>query len=287
MSQYYSKRIPKTMHQGLHQPMSSLDEWVAMRLADRAATNNPSGAGRPCQLHELKSVGKCWVCWEMLGITVNLRQSTGGSNHYTLLRCAALQDLGARDRASSREVLLDVAQAAGLELGTPRSLEAWRRAHKAQPADRLAKRLEQFTLRLRIPEEWHIPIQARYLHDDGIIHYQGESVYLNERRLALEQAYARGEITLAELALQKATIAAELRAFWQRRVSRPAQDVLPLLQDFPVLWRLLNPMERNNLLRAMYAAVYFDAQGRIRWILAHSPFDRLIGLPEGGQMFDG
>ena len=63
-----------------------------------------------------------------------------------------------------------------------------------------------------------------------------------------------------------------------------ARPLIPLLEDFPALWRQLGPEVRRVLLNVMFAGLYFDGESDLRWIQAHAPFDRLLGLSEGGLM---
>ena len=77
----------------------------------------------------------------------------------------------------------------------------------------------------------------------------------------------------------------KIDAFWQTSLV----DTDPYgkwLTDFHHLWEYLEPYEKNNLLNLMFGGLFFDGQGQLRWILAHSPFDSLLGLPEGGVILE-
>ena len=42
-------------------------------------------------------------------------------------------------------------------------------------------------------------------------------------------------------------------------------------------------LERRRMLSLFFTGLYFDRDGELRKIAAHSPFDELLGLPEGGR----
>jgi hypothetical protein len=57
-----------------------------------------------------------------------------------------------------------------------------------------------------------------------------------------------------------------------------ARQITPWLDDFSALWQQMSLTEQRAILQAMFAGLYFDAQNRLRKVLAHNPFDRLLPI---------
>ncbi len=270
---------------GVHQPMIDAQEWATLQLQNRSRKNHPGTARRPGRVYEFKGVGKCWVCWEMMQKPVPLRGSPGGRNRYPTYRCGALQDWGTKRKKTAQVAIQNAARAAGLEFAHYRDRAAWKDAHHSLSAYDLSLQIEAYLHRFEIPRAWHQTIQAFYMHDDGKLHFESQLHNLRREQVHLQELRQAGNVTMAQFLRQGAELEAKRRAFWLRELN-PSEVALPLLKDFPELWKQLNSAEKNSLLNMMFEGLYFDGHGRLRWILAHSPFDRLLGLPEGGIMLE-
>lgn len=281
-----SKRIPIGVYHGQHKALIDTAEWTEMQVNNQQRIKNPGNFCRHRSIYELKGLVKCWECWNYFGQIVGMRFGTGGRGARQICRCGALHDYGARRRSEARQSILLAADAVGINLLDSCDLEKWKHAHSTILAEKMATQVDIYVSRLSIPSEWHHQIQAYYVHPDGLAHFERGVAQLDKRQYAVQQAYEKGQITHAEVVIQNTAIENQKAVFWTRNLVQPAQQVMPLVQDFSLLWKKLGPSEKNSLLRIMFAGLFFDGKGILRWILAHSPFDRWMGMPEGGMIIE-
>jgi len=109
--------------------------------------------------------------------------------------------------------------------------------------------------------------------------FERENFNLRQSLARFQELYKQGDIGKAEYEEQAHFILQRLRAL--RPSANPiTQEVLPLLTDFPRNWSHMLPGEKRLLLNIMFKGLYFDSNGNLRKILAHPPFDQLLGLDE-------
>jgi hypothetical protein len=109
--------------------------------------------------------------------------------------------------------------------------------------------------------------------------FERENFNLRQSLARFQELYKQGDISKAEYEEQAHFILQRLQAL-KPSANPNAQDVLPLLKDFPGNWSNMLPGEKRLLLNIMFQGLYFDSQGNLRKILAHPPFDQLLGLDE-------
>ncbi|MBC8333377.1 MAG: hypothetical protein H8E28_15455 [Anaerolineae bacterium] len=285
MSQSINKRIPLALHDGQHTAIISDELFLENQERRKARRSNPGTATRKRRIYPLKGVAKCWECWESLTEIVGLRGSTGGRNHYAFYRCGAYHDRSMnrkRKTVSAAQAALD---RAGLHIHQSLDLQAWAACHHNLQEDVLMPKVEALIAQIVIPPDWHRGILTNIQHPDGILHFEAKVRAFKKQQSDLKRLYQMGEIDLAQLQIEGARLQGRIDGFWQTTLieTRPYEE---WLIDFQILWQRLEPYEINNLLNLMFGGLFFDGQGRLRWILAHSPFDRLLGLPEGGMIMD-
>ena len=95
------------------------------------------------------------------------------------------------------------------------------------------------------------------------------------------ESYLDGHISKAEFDEQALYLTRQLETL-KPSANPAAQEILPLLDDFDNIWMQLTNAERRGLLDVIFEGLYFDHEGMLRKIAPHTPFDALLGLPEGG-----
>lgn len=223
-------------------------------------------------------IARCWVCHEFDGKLVNLRGSTGSSDHRGYARCGRLQDC-ARVRRKQRAADLLAEMALTAEV-IPEALT--HRKHHVPQAQVIAA-LTALANRLVIPTDWYDLIIAYVLMDDGLAEFKRQSEDLRQQLERVRHLHSDQLINRAEALRRISQINHEVRRL-QPTAHPIASQVLPLVQDFPALWPQLTTLEQRSLLQAMFGDVFFDPTGQARLILANSPFDALLRIDANGQL---
>ena len=216
----------------------------------------------------------CWECWQRGIRDASLRGSTGGkgTEYY---RCSTLHDQYKFRGKPDPEMLANLLPAAGLSSSQPLELPDFLSAHHALRADQLTRQVDDLVARLRIPEDWHDAIAAYRLNADGMARVERERYNLTQETNRLRDLYRLGHLSLADFQAQSLAIQGYLAGL--RPSASPAgREVVELPQDFPALWARFSPLGRRTVLQIIFAGLYFDGEGTLRWAQAHSPFDRLI-----------
>jgi hypothetical protein len=143
--------------------------------------------------------------------------------------------------------------------------------------DKLELEVDRLMERIELPDEIKEKILAYYVSDDGMSAFERENFNLRQSLARFQELYKQGDISKAEYEEQAHFILQRLQAL-KPSANPIAQDVLPLLTDFPRNWSHMLPGEKRLLLNIMFQGLYFDSQGNLRKILAHPPFDHLLGL---------
>lgn len=285
MSQSINKRVPIEIHDGQHNAIISDELFLQNQERRKARRTVPGNSTRKRRIYPLKGVGKCWECWVTLGEVVNLRGSTGGRNKYALYRCGAHQDRAMKRRKKSPSTTQTALENSALSINQNLDLQSWADRHHTLQEKVIMVTVENLLTRIAIPEAWHRNILAYIQHSDGILHFEIQVRAFKQQQRDLKRLYQLGEIDLAELQIEGARLQARIDSFW--RTSFVEKDSFhEWLTDFQHLWKHLESFEVNNLLNLMFGGLFFDGQGDLRWILAHSPFDQLLGLPEGGMILE-
>ncbi len=276
------KNTPIALHEGQHEAIVSSEMFLRNQERRKRRKSVPRNSNRKSRIYPLTGIGKCWECWQSLGEVVNLRGSKGGSNGYSLYRCGAKQDRGSSARPKAKRSTLENAE---VEIKQTLEIDAWLERHHTLKEDLLMAEVKDVLFNFEIPQSWHRHIIAYTQHPDGLLHFQVQVQTLRERQSRITALYNAGEIDMAEVQLKGAKLKAKIDSFWAQALQDDGtQD--QLLSDFPQLWSQLRPGEKKSLLKVMFNGLFFDSQARLRLILAHSPFDRLLGLPESGKFLE-
>jgi hypothetical protein len=134
-----------------------------------------------------------------------------------------------------------------------------------------------------IPEEWYELTLAYYLSDKGMSDFELRGYNLRQELARQRELFKRGHITQAEYEQAFLFIDRQLQKL-KPSAQPEAREILPLLKDFPALWRQMTLTERRAILQSMFAGLYFDSQCQLRKVSAHSPFDELMGLVQDASI---
>ncbi len=265
-----SRRQILELQQGQHEPLLPLETWQRMQRIRKGKSSTPTRAERPRHLATLTGVARCWECYQHDGRASPLRGSTGSKKATHYYRCATLHNR--YTRKVRRGTSGPKPQADPL---TGDLLAAHTRS--CLPAAQMESQLQALIDSVVIPKEWNDMIVAHYLSDEGLSEFDREGHNLRAALKRYRQLYLAGHIDQAEFDAQALHIGRQLQSL-KPSARMEAQEVLPQLRDFPALWEQLTHGEKRNLLGTMLQAVYFDSQGRMKEVVAHTPFKELLGL---------
>ena len=269
------QRIPVRAIPGQHVALIPFTLWQSNKQERLNRRRTPNSINHVRRQYMLAGVGRCWECWAERGIDSPLYGTTGSNHGRRLYLCSWIK---ARYKAKARstESAADSAPDQGLLAAQPVSNPVCR-----HPATRRAEPLEaattQLVNRLRIPAEWHDAILAYALCDDGVIEFERRTYNLRQELERNQRLFQLSQITEAELVQRAQALNLKLQAV--RPSAQPeAQPLAPHLQSFASLWTQLTAGEQRSLLNVMFAGLYFDAENRLRRIVTHAPFTRLLEL---------
>ena len=274
-------REPEQLYQGLHEALISKHLWEKNTKLRKAKSHTPGNTSRPRRIYPLTSVGRCWECYEAEGRKSTLRGSTGrGTTRY--YRCAYLQDRGSKpvikriegkNSASNLEITL-----------TDNRLQELRASHKTLRSDKLEPQIDNLMSQFSIPQEWHELIMAYYLSDEGMTEFEYEGHNLRQSLARFRKLYLGKHISQAEFDAQALHLTRQIEEL-KPSANPEAREILPLMKDFASIWKKLTDSEKRGLLDVIFEGLYFDHDAKLRRISAHTPFDYLLGLPEGGIVY--
>ena len=265
------QRIPLRVVSGQHAAIISPALWQSNQQERRQRGHNPNSINQVRRQYMLTGVARCWECWAERGEDRPLYGTTGSGKGVRLYLCSWMKS---RYKAKARA--LDNLPDQGLPLAQPVVNLPCR-----HPATRRAEQLEEATSRLvsrlRVPDAWQDAVLAYVLYDDGLIEFERRTYNLRQELERNQRLYQLAQITEAEFIQRAQTINARLQAV--RPSTRPeAQSAAPHLQSFSRLWAQLTAGEQRSLLDVMFAGLYFDAENRLRRLVTHAPFTRLLDV---------
>ena len=274
-------RIPIALHQGHHKPLISKHLWEKNIKLRKKKAHNPGNSTKKRRIYPLTGVGSCWECFSAEGRRSSLRGSTGrGTNRY--YRCGYMQDRGIRKAKLAKGNYSGTKKEYELEVVRVNTdFEGLAAQHKTLRSDELEPKITELVSQFSIPAEWHELIMSYYLSDEGMTQFEYEGHNLRTALGRFQDLYVAGHMSKAEFDEQALHLTRQLETL-SPAANPEAREILPLLEDFDKLWEQLNSAERRGLLDVIFEAIYFDRDGEIRRIAPHSPFDALLGLPEGG-----
>jgi len=275
------RRIPLQLIKGQHVAIIPFEMWQQNQLLRSRKQRTPTTLAKPKEGAMFTGVARCWVCYDFDGKLVNLRGSTGSTDHRGYARCGRLQDC-ARVRRKQPTPAADESLST-MQLTAEVIPEALTRRKHHVPQEHVIAGLTTLVNRLIIPAEWYDTIIAYVLTDDGLVEFKRQSQELRQQLERVRHWQAEQLINRAEVLHRISQINHELRRL-QPTAHPFAAQILPLLKDFPALWSQLTTVEQRSLLQAMFTDVFFDPTGEPRSILANSPFEALLKITADGQL---
>lgn len=264
---------------GKHEPLISYELWQENQSIRKSKKQTPTNAGKSARVFPLSGIAQCWECLPFTkpGRTVSLRGNTNGSNK-RIYRCAGLHGRE-KDRASRIDLT-----PIGLIPHPNGEITSLRDRHTlpSLPAEKLETQVDELLSKLILPQDWHERIIAYALSDAGMGAYAFKRHNLEMEMAKLREQHVMNAIDGSELKDGQFRIAAELSRLTPQ-AHPTAPNMLPLLGDFPALWRSMSPREKRALLGVIFNRIYFDGKGQLVEARIHAPFDRLLEddkLPE-------
>lgn len=271
-----SRRVIE-LQQGKHEALISMAVWKNVQRLRKMKGSTPTSAAVKKRIYPLTGTSRCWECFEHSGAIVTLRGGKIGNGKRTY-RCAALQDRHLTQRRKPKP-RLEADQLKDIKIrSNPISQELVdRHTVRYLSGDKLELEVDRLMQRIKLPDEIKEKVLAYYVAEDGMSAFERENFNLRQSLTRFQELYKQGDISKAEYEEQAHFILQRLQAL-KPSANPIAQDVLPLLKDFPGNWSNMLPGEKRLLLNIMFQGLYFDSDGNLRKILAHPPFDKLLGL---------
>lgn len=269
-----TRRSIQEMHPGRHGGIIPLDLWQTNQQERKNRTRTPIRDGSPVHEYLLTGVAYCWECHAWDGRQATLHGMTG--NKYRYYRCTTvMNEYKMRNKPDPKvfDTALNTLEINAEEQTETRELIERHRSTLRQVE--IEEQVNELVERLVIPEEWYDQIAAYYMSDQGMSEFELRSFNLRQELARQRELYKAGHITQAEYEQAYVQIDRQLQKL--RPSAQPeAREIIPMLKDFPSLWRQLTLTERKSILKTMFAGLYFDSNNKLRKVLAHSPFDKLL-----------
>ena len=268
-------RRPEKIFLGLHEPLYPFELWVENQQIRTSKAKTPTNAGKSTRIYLLSDgIGFCWECLQNGIPRAGLRGSTNGSGQPSY-RCATLHDchktrgIKAAQNASLNKTV--IAPAGTTDFADLIALHT----RPSLPANELERQAETLITKLIFTSEMQEQVMAYYLSDDGMGKFllNKKNIFLRMDRIL--QQHRLGLIDDNELELERDCLLAELEKFIPD-IRPEAQEILPLLADFPSLWAQMMPLEKRAILKDIFSAIYFDGQGRLLEARPHASFAGLF-----------
>jgi hypothetical protein len=126
-----------------------------------------------------------------------------------------------------------------------------------------------------IPIDWYDRILAYKFSDNGMSDFELHGHNLRRELDRYKTLYLDGDISQDEYEDQARRIKAALENL--KPHARPeAKALLPLLADFPALWRQMTRLEQRTTLRNIFSDLFFDGNGILREVRPYAAFKELI-----------
>lgn len=265
-----TRRKPEEFFEGRHEPLYPMELFLLNQQIRAGKANTPTSAEKSARVYLLTGVGRCYECWvgNPQKPSVSLRGVTG--NGYAYYRCAVHQEYySAHRRGDSNENAIPAADAD--------VMAALLQRHSLLPAKKVEQTVENLMGQIQLPDAWFESILAYVVTRHGMTDYERERYNLQSALDRLQKMYQWDHISEADY-LQEAVPLQHRLAQLSPTAAPEARRALPLLQDFPVLWRQMLPIEQRAVLQTMFTALYFDAQGELRKISTQPGFQKLVRI---------
>jgi DNA invertase Pin-like site-specific DNA recombinase len=264
------------LHEGVHKRIITVAEWQELQAIRKGKGATSTNSSKVKRVYPLSGIGRCWECLEHDGYNVGLLGSPAGQNAY--YRCSHMHN------RSMKRPLKDpvrLAEKTFVEIGIrvqPNADEKiLRERHASLRADRLEPQVDAIMQALTISPDWYDTIMAYYLNDNGMTEFEREGHNLRQSLVRYQKLYRDSHIDQAEFDAQALHITRQLQVL-KPTVRPEAQEILPLLKDFPSLWGKMTTAEKRRILSVLFEGLYFDRKGNLRKAAAYQPFGRMLGL---------
>lgn len=272
-----SRRSITEMHPGRHQGIIPLSLWEENQQVRKSRGNTPKTDGHPVHDYLLSGIAYCWECHTWDGRQASLRGITG-RGEYRYYRCSTVQGEYKTRNKPDPKIFNGVLSTVGISASEQAETQELVKRHRASLQQKmLEEQVNPLMEKLVIPEEWYEMILAYYLSDQGMSEFELRSYNLRQELNRQRELFKRGHITQAEYEQAFLQIDRQLRKL-QPSAQPEAQEIIPLLKDFGSLWRQMDLTDRKAILQTVFAGLYFDANHKLKKVLAHSPFEKLLGV---------
>jgi DNA invertase Pin-like site-specific DNA recombinase len=261
------------LQEGVHEPLITVKMWKKAVQMRKMRSKTPINSTSNHRIYPLTGISRCWECYEYNGSIVTLRGTTINKKKRSY-RCATLQDRHSMATVSELDTL-----PGKLRVNPTPVSQALLDRHQISylPGDQLEGQVDVLMERLVIPDDWSDIIASYFVSEDGMTAYERESYNLRQSLDRQKILFKGGYIGIAELEEQTLFITKKLNEL--KPVNHPmVKELLPLMWDFPTIWHRMNDGEKRLILQTIFQGLYFDSRGRLRKVLAHPPFDKLLGL---------
>ncbi len=271
----HHSRRPEKVFKGLHEQLYPFELWMENQQTRAAKAKTPTNAGRSTRIYLLSDgIGFCWECFQHGIPRAGLRGSINGNGRHSY-RCATLQDRH-KSRGIKTPQEIELVKAEITPIGeTDFSDLVELHSSSWLPADHLESQAEALITKLILTPEIKELVMAYYLSDDGMGRFLLERKNLFLRKDRILQQHRLGLIDDQELEMERDKIQSDLKKLTPE--TKPeAREILPMLEDFPQLWKLMTPLEKRTILKDIFAGLYFDGKGRLVEARPHPIFAGLL-----------
>jgi len=264
------RRTPMDFVPGNHEPLYPFDVWKANQQLRRSKKRVAVVDGQLKRVYLLSGTSRCHVCYEYDHRDVSLRGSINGSGK-PIYRCAALIDRSMLRRKSGENADPNLEQDDAFQALMEKH------DHFAIPGDLVERQVVDLVKRLQIPLEWHERILAYYLSDDGMSEFERRGYGLRKEMERVRELFQAGQIDRLEFNQEALRIGGQLKRL--KPAAHPeAVRILPLLNNWPSIWKKMNGLEQRIILRIVFGGIYFSETGLLKECEINSPFDRSLYL---------
>ena len=153
--------------------------------------------------------------------------------------------------------------------------------HRTLRADRLESQVDLLVSRMTIPQSLDIWIAAYYLSNDGMAEFERAGYGYRQDLKKVQKLYVADQIAQPEFERRTRILQEKLNA--SLPTAHPdAARVLGEYRSFAKVWRQLDDGQKRTILDIMFAALYFDHNGKLIRAVAYEPFREAMGLPQDG-----
>jgi len=264
------------LFKGLHEPLISYETWEEAKSLRKQKGSTPVAANRTVRIYPLTGVARCWECFCELNQEFTLRGSTGGKG-IQYYRCAYTYDRSAKRKPKNAPRL------EGINPVIHSTNETLACKHRTLRADKLELQVDQLVSKMTIPRSLDIWIAAYYLSKDGMAEFERAGYGYRQDLKKIQKLYVADQIDHPELERRIRILQEKLNACLPT-AHHDAASLPSVYRPFANVWCQLDNGQKRNILNIMFAALYFDRNGRLIRAVAYEPFREAMRLPQDGMI---